>query len=113
MRVEDTAAVMAEAAEPVAGTAADMSRPRTLGADTSHSPMSGAGTLVLVTAVGLRMHALLGAAAWATLASPGADSAWPAAVIGEVGAGQAVTGEVVVGVMVAGEVITGIRTLDI
>lgn len=104
---------MAEVAEPVAGTAADMSPQGTLGADMPHSPMSGAVTLVLLIGVGLGTHALLGAAARATLALQGADSTWPAADTGEVVGGQAVVGEVVAGEVVAGEVVTGIRTLDI
>src|SRR5690242_13298594 len=108
MRVEDPAAVMVEVAEPVAGTGADMSLPLTLGADMVHLRMSEADTLVLLIGVGLGMHALLCAAARATLASRGADSTWPAAVTGEVVTGQAVVGEVA-----AGEVVTGIRTLDI
>jgi hypothetical protein len=104
---------MAEVAEPVAGTGADMSPPLTLGADMVHLHMSEADTLVLLIGVGLGMHALLCAAARATLASRGADSTWPAAVTGEVVTGQAVVGEVAAGEVAAGEVVTGIRTLDI
>ena len=51
-----------------------MSPPRTLGADMPDSPMSGPVTLVLLIGVGLGVHALLGAALGATLASQGADS---------------------------------------
>ena len=104
MRVKD----MAEVAEHMAGTAADMSLPRTLGADMSLPPMLGADMLVLRCAAGVATF--MRGMRVASRSMEGAHFTGLAAVSGEVVAGQAVVGEVVVGEVVAGEVIMDIRT---
>jgi hypothetical protein len=90
MRVEDMAAVMADHAEAMAATAADMPR----------QPMRGADTLLFaadVATIMRRMRAVM-------RAMPGAEVTGATAVAGLMG----VAGEVI-----TGEVITDIPTMDI
>jgi len=96
------AAVMADSAEAMAGTAADMPRQPMLGADTL--AMSEVDRLVFAVGMAASMRGMREA----MRAMLEAQVTGPAAVTGE-----AITGEAIDGGVITGEVITDIRTMDI